>query len=228
MTEDQWLSGDDTILMLDHLHGKASDRKFRLYATACCRRIWPLLAHDTHRRAVERAEQFADGLTCLAKMQSASRSAARYRDDYRAEYDQMPVGPRNVVFSAAHPDAYTAAEQAQSDVFWVVRFWGYVIGIHQEDDGKEAAALIRDIFGNPFRAEPFDPAWRTPEVGQLAAAAYEERLLPYGNLDPERLAVLADALEDAGCTDQLLLGHLREPDGHVRGCWVVDQLLGRV
>jgi hypothetical protein len=64
-------------------------------------------------------------------------------------------------------------------------------------------------------------------VIQVAEAAYDERQLPEGTLDPARLAVLADALEDAGCNDAELLGHLRSPGPHVRGCWAVDLVLGK-
>ena len=88
-------------------------------------------------------------------------------------------------------------------------------------------AILHDIFGNPFRPTALDPAWRTPTVTALATAAYEDRHLPAGTLDTQRLAVLADALEDAGCTDEQLLAHLREPSPHVRGCWVIDLLLGK-
>jgi hypothetical protein len=64
-------------------------------------------------------------------------------------------------------------------------------------------------------------------VTPLASVAYEDRALPSGELDPARLSVLADALEDAGCTDPDLLGHLRSAGPHVRGCWVVDLILGK-
>jgi hypothetical protein len=91
--------------------------------------------------------------------------------------------------------------------------------------------LLRDIFANPFRALPaIDRAWlgwRRGVVRELARVAYEERRLPEGTLDPARLSVLADALEDAGCTDPELLGHLRGPGPHVRGCWAVDLVLGK-
>jgi hypothetical protein len=70
-------------------------------------------------------------------------------------------------------------------------------------------------------------AWQGGTVPLLVQAAYDERELPSGHLDPAWLAVLADALEDAGCSDPEILGHLRGPGPHVRGCWVVDQLLGR-
>jgi hypothetical protein len=62
----------------------------------------------------------------------------------------------------------------------------------------------------------------------LAQAAYEERELHSGALDPARLSVLADALEEAGCTGPDILNHCRRPGVHVRGCWVVDLLLGKV
>jgi hypothetical protein len=91
---------------------------------------------------------------------------------------------------------------------------------------------LRDIFGNPFRPAPgIDPAWLAWNAGtvrRLAEAAYQERLLPQGTLDPGRLAVLADALEEAGCDSQEILGHCRQQGAvHVRGCWVVDLLLNK-
>jgi hypothetical protein len=91
--------------------------------------------------------------------------------------------------------------------------------------------LLRAIFGNPFHARrPVGPpvlAWRGGLVVELATAAYEERLLPSGLLDPERLAVLADALSDTGSTDAALPEHLRGPGPHVCGCWAVDLLTER-
>ncbi|HWG44662.1 MAG TPA: hypothetical protein VN688_17935 [Gemmataceae bacterium] len=89
------------------------------------------------------------------------------------------------------------------------------------------ADLLRDIFGNPFSPVSTNPTWLTPSVITLAPAAYEERPLPSGELDTARLAVLADALEEAGCHDTDILGHLRSPGPHVRGCWVLDALLGK-
>jgi hypothetical protein len=91
--------------------------------------------------------------------------------------------------------------------------------------------LLRCVLGSPFR--PLPPldltwlAWHGGAVKRLAEAAYEERELPSGHLDAGRLAVLADMLEESGCADAELLGHLRGPGPHVRGCWVVDLLLGK-
>jgi hypothetical protein len=89
------------------------------------------------------------------------------------------------------------------------------------------ADLLREILGNPYRPIPFDPAWPTPTVISLAQAAYQERLLPTGHLDPARLAILADALEEAGCPEQSILDHLRGPGPHVPGCWPVDLVLAK-
>jgi hypothetical protein len=94
------------------------------------------------------------------------------------------------------------------------------------DGVRVQAAAVRDLF-NPFRPVPTQPAWLTPTVTGLAAAAYEERALPSGDLDNARLAVLADALEEAGCMDEVFLGHLRSPGPHVRGCWALDLVLGK-
>jgi hypothetical protein len=86
---------------------------------------------------------------------------------------------------------------------------------------------LQEVFGNPFRPVTAAPAWQTPEVVALAQAAYNERELPAGTLDLARLAVLADALEEAGGTNPDLLGHLRGAGPHVRGCWALDLLLGK-
>jgi hypothetical protein len=79
---------------------------------------------------------------------------------------------------------------------------------------------LRDIFGNPFRPVTLNPSWRTPTVKQLAEAIYKERAF-------ERMPILADALEDAGCDNADILSHCRGGGEHVRGCWVVDLVLGR-
>jgi hypothetical protein len=87
-------------------------------------------------------------------------------------------------------------------------------------EGAAQTHLLRDIFGNPFRPVTLDPTWKTPAVVQLARSLYEERRFT-------DMPVLADALEEAGCQDAAVLGHCRGSGPHVRGCWVVDLLLGR-
>jgi hypothetical protein len=90
--------------------------------------------------------------------------------------------------------------------------------------------MVREVFGNPFRPPATDPSvlnWHDDQVVNLAQAAYDNRILPAGTLDTARLAGLADALEKAGCIDGDILNHLREAGPHVRGCWVLDLLLGK-
>jgi hypothetical protein len=89
------------------------------------------------------------------------------------------------------------------------------------------AACVRDLFGNPFRPVAINPAWQTPTVLALATAAYENRILPAGTLEPARLEVLADALEETGCDNADILNHCRQAGVHVRGCWVLDCLRGK-
>jgi hypothetical protein len=62
MTEREWLACSDFKPMRDFLMEQASDRKLRLFGCACCRGLWHLLPDGPGRRAVEKAEQFADGL----------------------------------------------------------------------------------------------------------------------------------------------------------------------
>jgi hypothetical protein len=95
------------------------------------------------------------------------------------------------------------------------------------DAQRKQVLLLLCIFGNPFRPVVINSAWLTATVVSLAAVAYEERNLPSGLLDSARLAILADALEDAGCTDATLLDHLRGPGPHVRGCFALDLVLGK-
>jgi hypothetical protein len=109
-----------------------------------------------------------------------------------------------------------------------------LVSIHAEPRRREQADLVRCVFGPlPFRTPRLDPGWRTPLVLSLARAAYEERVVPDPSrpgwlvLDPARLLVLADALEEAGANAPEVLGHLRQPAEHPRGCHVLDLVLAR-
>ena len=79
---------------------------------------------------------------------------------------------------------------------------------------------LRDIAGNPFRLVTVEPGWRTHDVLGVAQAVYEDRAF-------DRMPLLADALMDAGCDDEQVLTHCRNAGPHVRGCWVVDLVLGK-
>jgi hypothetical protein len=86
--------------------------------------------------------------------------------------------------------------------------------------GDQAPPLIREIFGNPFRPITVNPSWLTSDVVVLATGIYQD-------LAFDRMPILADALQDAGCDNGDILNHCRQPGEHVRGCWVVDLLTGR-
>jgi hypothetical protein len=93
----------------------------------------------------------------------------------------------------------------------------------QDESDKEQAVqceILRCVLGNPFRSVTLDPTWLTPTVTQLAIAIYHDRSF-------DRMPVLADALSDAGCDNEDILNHLRQPGVHVRGCWVLDLVLGK-
>lgn len=96
-----------------------------------------------------------------------------------------------------------------------------------EAERRAKAVLLHELFGNPFRSLAADPAWLTADVVRLAQAAYDERQMPEGTLDTARLAILADALLDAGSEDAELIAHCRQPGPHVRGCWALDAILVR-
>lgn len=98
-------------------------------------------------------------------------------------------------------------------------------GDFEEHCWLDSIAITRCIFGNPFRPFRLDPAFRIPTVLAIAHAAYDERAMPSGELDCALLAILADALEEAGVTDQSVFQHLRGAGPHVRGCFAVDAIL---
>jgi hypothetical protein len=197
--------------------GMLSERKARLFAAACCRRVWCLLDQDG-TAAVVVAERYAEGEIGAEELHEA---------EYLAEHSADGL--------AHHPDYIRTAGWAAH--FAVVGDAALASDLVAESAGPEEkvvvqSVLLRDIFGPlPFRPVAVDPAWLTwgdGTVGRLAQAAYEQRSLPDGLLDPARLAVLGDALEEAGCGDQEVLTHLREQGRvHVRGCYIVDLLLGK-
>jgi len=116
--------------------------------------------------------------------------------------------------------------QSQSDDEYSAQQYAALF-LDQRRMRKPFAVLLRDVVGNPFRPVSLNRAWLTPTVVSLAQAAHDERILPSGLLDPARLAVLSDALEEAGCTDAAIVSHLRSAGPHVRGCWALDLILGK-
>lgn len=219
MDEREWFTGDDPKPMLEFLRGKASDRKLRLFFCACCRSKRYTVCPQG-RAAVETAESVADDLVSETVRRDAERLI-------------RSLLPDDGEWSAYSLIAWSLHEEkGGSYPLDYVMMWAIpsVIeaGLVSND---EVVASLRDLFG-PLLFRPPRPIapsvlqWNDGTVVRLARAAYEERDLPGGNLDPQRLAVLADALEEAD-GDSELVGHLRNRGSHWRGCWTVDRLLGK-
>jgi hypothetical protein len=237
MTEQEWLVSEDPRKMLEFLRDKPSERKLRLFAVACCRRIWHLLPEAVCRDAILIGERYADAAASASELFAARTSlvpleSAMPGEDNAAlnavawltdHWQVMRLTPVRCVAagvqSAIEPPSARGSSRG-----------GAAPGGAVEAEAATQAALLRDIIGNPFRPVPVDRdqlAWRTATVTALATGADMERELPSGHLDLARLAILSDALEEAGCTDEGVLSHLRSPGPHVRGCFAVDLILAR-
>jgi hypothetical protein len=252
MTEKEWLGCKNPQQMVGEVLARASKRKLRLFAVACCRRIWALISEGASREAVVTAEQHADGLAADAAREEALAEVVKVIEAFQERADWAREGTAYLQslgerqrLCAAWAAASTVEAAVEEDLVKICAWAmdavapGWFIGrgvdekIIRKDRQQEQAAqcaLLRCLCGNPFRPPPcLHPSLLARDGGTLeglAWAAYEQRLLPSGHLDPARLAVLADALEEAGA-DSALLDHLRGPGPHTRGCWVVDWALGK-
>jgi len=208
VTEAEWLACGDPEPMLEFLRGWASDRKLRLFAVACCRKAWAWLAgHE--KFAVIAVEEYAEG-----------NGRIPLTDTFRHNSLVCAVCSPNALSAA-----YRTAVNASAAVATTAK--GYAPQADPEEwrvaDAAETqgqSALMRCIFGNPFRPVAADPRWLTSPVLDLARAMYDGR-------DFGPMTVLADALEEAGCGEPDVLAHCRGDGPHARGCWVVDLVVGK-
>jgi hypothetical protein len=214
MTEAEWLACDQPQKMLDELRGRVSRRKERLCAAAWTRAFLKHAAAGSTPRIVayqgwladprwslltDAAEQFADG--------AIDRRALRA---FRLESG----GPYNLYLAASRVSHFSLDE--------VYRSLRWAQGEFRAPSDREICDLIRDII-NPTPPSPPAPSWLTwhdATVRRIAQGVYHDRAF-------ERLPILADALIDAGCDNEDILVHCRSEGPHVRGCWVIDLLLGK-
>lgn len=221
MTATEWEQCEAPGRLVQAVRPIASERRLRLFLCASCRRLWELLPEGGGlRQAVEVCERFADGFADANEL-AAARAATRKSPAPLVE--KAALHASEAVWAATASQAISAVGGGLFSAWRAMKSagWGTT-----EQLRREVCTLVRDVFGNPFRVLPFDPAWRTPDVIALAQVAYQERDLPSGYIEPLRLAVLADALEEVGATDAILR-HLRGPGPHLRGCFVVDAGLGK-
>jgi hypothetical protein len=209
MTEAEWLTCDNPSRMLAVV-ARFGERKQRLFACACCRAIWALVDDDKARNAVEVAERFADGGARAGQLSAAYRKAARVTSAAnKAALISAEASLTPSLTSAAIVCALDAVAMPAKDV--AAAFAA---------ENNRQLHLLHCIFGNPFRPVALDPEWRTSTVVQLAQGIYDDRAF-------DRLPILADALQDAGCDNEDVLSHCRDTGPHARGCWVVDLILGK-
>ena len=258
MNEAEWLACDDPSPMLEFLRGKASERKSRLFAVACCHRIWQFITDPECRAMVELTEQAADGIIDEQRVLSLNY-------DWLTDNCGGPEEPFRMAFMVAGHVGYSLLNSIHGfpdaiyDVFddaihtsegtvqvlalsfsepedKLARYYDSkeLFAVAQQRKAKAEAAscerelgerigqscLLRDIFGNPFRPVAIDPAWLTLKMTTRAQAIYADRAF-------ERMPELADALQATGCGQEDILSHCRGPGPHVRGCWVLDVLLGK-
>src|SRR5262249_10911231 len=160
--------------------------------------IWPLLTDERGRRAVEVAERYADGAVGERDL-SVAQGPALGREE--AGWPAMAAWCAADYSSDTYLYAASSAAACARDAL----AGGRVRHPNPDEEQKEQVVIVGCIFGNPFRPVNLSPAWQTPTVVPLAQAAYDYRDLPSGRLESSRLAVLADALEDAGCTNPDIL-----------------------
>jgi hypothetical protein len=251
MTEAEWQDCTDEYEMLRTVRSRKSPwqwttRKARLFGCACCRRAWHALTEPAQRTAVEMAERVADKQLRPSDLTACSQAATSihlgvdpsavfggggwsrcsrgnwcFSVQFSPEREMLCNPARGAATPRAWPELYFTA----NDVRALLHFRVGVAAARAEE--RVQCDLLRDLTGPPRPLPALPAALLNPTVLAIAQAAYDERILPSGELDRNRLAVLADALEEASCTDPQVLGHLRGPGLHIRGCFLVDALLGK-
>jgi hypothetical protein len=219
MDEAAWLNATDPAPMLAFLRGsgKATNRKLRLFAVACCRRIWPLLTDERSRRAVEALESYTERATTIEELSAAACAAQVVAEDQEStDNPYAAAAAANAVNGDLPPeyrghgaedeneavpaDPLSSAKDAAFAAAWAAGHAAY-----PDDSGDDWFAatkaeetlqcqLLRDIFGNPFAPQScIDPSCLTPSVLLLAQRAYDDRTLPSGELSRAHLVALAAA-----------------------------------
>lgn len=210
MPEADWLRCVEPQAMLLEIAPRLSDRQLRLFAAACCRRVWQLLPEGS-RRTVELAERYADGLADAYELRACSETITQPRSatDYARAAANSCADPSVQYF------AFRVSLESVRAALLSEQPWSFDA---QEKAETIQCSLLRDIAGNPFAPVEFSPPWRTRDVLAIAQRIYQQH-------DFAALPILADALTDAGCEDSAILNHCEQPH-HARGCWLLDRIRG--
>jgi hypothetical protein len=246
VTEEEWNTCFGPEEMLAELALRSDRRKARLFAHACCRRMQiHIQAPELTNHFLGLLDDFADGGLSYFRTETVvlefwMKSGLRWRGrgdpvfEVAGALDALwPVMQLDVVLLQVRLVAVRLAildELSRRERrLWFWQRWPMLSAeecdrIRVQATGNELTAqtaLIREIFDNPFQPVALDPMWLTSDVLSLARGIYDERAF-------DRMPILADALQDAGCDNDDVLNHCRDANQvHVRGCWVVDLLLGK-
>jgi hypothetical protein len=208
MTEAEWLVCTDPMKMLRFIWRRATNRKIRLFQCVWCHRMPYPLTDLRSRKAIETGERYAEGLVNEEERQAAWEAAQRVVENAVAEQQFEQAAGAADARRCVETTKYRIVRVENPESVWQ----------------PEQCNILRELLGPlPFRAILFNPdwlAWQSGVVLKLAQAIYDERAF-------DRLPILGDALEESGCTDADILNHCRRPGEHVRGCWVVDLILGK-
>jgi hypothetical protein len=183
------------------------------------------LRDERSRNAIELAERFAEGSAIEEELTQARRDADDVWLEWAYEGGSGPVSDAEMDASEAAYHAAWYAERAISAARSASDIAAHALSYEgkQSVEQESQCRLLREHFGNPIHPASVDPswlAWNGGTIPKLAQAMYDERTF-------DRLPILADALEEAGCDSADILNHCRKPGGHVRGCWVVDLISGK-
>ena len=221
MTEAEWLACSDPIAMVDLVRWKASERKQRLFACAFVGHYGHMLRSESSRAAIKVSEAFADQRATKEELKRTRRAAASAaRGDHRR-------------WKAYKWVARAAKGAASVDIACYLTPIVDALGRATEGQARDGASehlrlagsLHLDIIGlrpngSKVSVPPSVLGWADHTVSRIAQGIYDDRAF-------DRLPILHDALLDAGCDDEAILSHCREAGRHVRGCWVIDLLLGK-
>jgi len=231
--EEEWRNATRCSELL-RVKADISERKWRLFAIECCRAILPMCVEPWHREAFEQAEQLADnpdpgsGCRGISQLREPDNLRRRWSDWYESEW-YFPHRPAAEVWAERAILDLAVWREGAATRHPIHRSLLAALApesnpdhdrLREEWDGRFASTL-REIAGNPFELVNFDTNWRTFNAISLARMMYHNR-----EFSP--MPILADALQDAGCDNEDILNHCRDANAtHVRGCWVVDLVLGR-
>jgi hypothetical protein len=230
MTEADWLHGGNLAQMLRFANDRLGARKARQAAVAWCRRVAELFRDARCRRAWETVRRCAGGDVDAHELDAARAHVVSFLDYDPVSYEVFVEAahalyyalsadfsdPRTLLNAAEHAAtarAHHAPGRAAARLFFRQDAW-LAERAYQCD-------VLRDLAGNPFREVRIDPAWVAANDGaavRLARVIDAERRW-------EDMPILADALEEAGCTSADVLAHCRGAGPHENGCWVLDLLL---